>query len=319
MVQQSVPPGSVASRPAAARRGFAVLVGFVVEGGAIAGGLFGGAGVTTSPSDTSSGPTPASWLLLVLVGVLMAAGAALVARNASAFPPPPAASAGPNGRFPPLRRVGGRIGLFCSVLGGALLLLGLGLPLDLRFGISEGLFPPTLAPSVLFVPASLDGLGLALIAGGIVAFLRERRLRPALFRAWWRRAGRPTALGAILLVGLFTALLAVPVPHTFSMQLVLFGNGVGALVVEEFPRGAVVSGSWYSTSGSTVNMAIEGPNGMFYSVNASSGTFSFTAQGIPWAAYDFLAVSDTADHVAVSGSFSAPIWQWPPGEPGAPT
>ena len=88
------------------------------------------------------------------------------------------------------------------------------------------------------------------------------------------------------------------------MQHPLFSSGWWNI---SFPTGAQVSGSWSAENGTVVGFYIETPTLLnpFYFSNASSASFSFTANA---AYYLFAAGSySTPISVDVSGTYSAPI------------
>ena len=213
-----------------------------------------------------------------------------------------------------------RASVFLVVMGVGLLLMGLALPVA-NLGISHGLVPLYISPSVLFVPATLDAVGLGALALGIALLAAGRTRHRSEFRAWWQRTGRSVTVSGVVVFVVVTALLVVPVRQSFSAQLSIGGGNVGGITNELFPPGTVVTGSWSTSPKGPVNFTIQGGSysGDVYTANGSSGTFSFATTGSPWALYDFFGTSSSPETVNIGGTFTAPTWQWPPGEPGEPT
>jgi len=277
-----------------------------------------GAGVQTSPVDFSSGP-PLSTLLLLSASIgLLALGSAIVAVFGSTYGHVVGLviARTVSGTARPTRNVP-RLAVFCFVLGIGLLLMGLLMPVaNLGFS-SEPLY---LSPTVLFVPATVDGAALGVLALGI-ALLRVGRTRyPTESRAWWRRTGRYAAVAGVVVFLLVAALLTAPVHQSFSTQLDVFSGEGGGIAVESLPQGTHVTGSWTSNPAGLVNFTIQDTSGVtIYAVNASSGTFSFTAEGVPYTWYTFQGTASFNGTVTITGAFNAPMWSWPPGEPGNPT
>ncbi|MGA3022197.1 MAG: hypothetical protein ABSE66_05250 [Thermoplasmata archaeon] len=302
------------------RRLVSLVIGYTLAANAITLAWAEGAGVTTSESNFYSGPpTPSSvGLLFVAVG-LLATGAAIVTVFGSIYgnETEPVAEtttlrlAAPGWRF-------GQLAVYFAVLGVGLLLMGLSLPLG-PWGLSS--LPSYLSPAVLFVPATLDGVGLGTLALGISFFILGRKRHRPEFRAWWRRTGRYVTVVGVVIIVIVAALLLVPVRQSFSTQLGMEGSDFGGLADESFPAGIAVSGSWSTNPEGPVHFTIQDPSGTaIYTANASSGTFSFTTIGTPGAFYIFiLDHTATPETVSVNGSYVAPIWSWPPGEPGEPT
>jgi hypothetical protein len=302
------------------RRLVSLVIGYTLAAIAITLAWAEGAGVTTSESNFYSGsPTPSSvGLLFVAIG-LLATGAAIVTVFGSIYgnetePVTETTSLGPAA---PGWRLG-QLAVFFAVLGIGLLLMGLSLPLG-PWGLSAE--PSYLSPAVLFVPDTLDGVGLGVLALGISFFLLERKRHRPEFRAWWRRTGRYVTVVGVAIIVIVAALLLVPVRQSFSTQLGA-GSDFGGLADESFPAGISVSGSWSANPVGPVHLTIQDPSGIaIYTANASSGTFSFTTMGTPPGAFYLFILDHTAtpETVSVSGNYVAPIWWWPPGEPGEPT
>ncbi|MGP8076422.1 MAG: hypothetical protein ACLP8Y_06810 [Thermoplasmata archaeon] len=297
----------------------AFFVGYGMVAFAIGLAFFGGAGVVTSPTNFYSGPTPLSLaLLFATIGILIA-GAVVVAGFGSMLgnasePESGARSAKLSGA----RLSIGRIAVFLVILGVGLLLIGLSLPL-VPWCMSAALVPCYISPNVVFVPQTLDGVGLGALALGIAFFARGRMSSPSEFRAWWRRTGRYVTVVGVAVFLVTTALLVVPVRQSFSTQLRIEGGNIGGITDEVFPTGTIVTGSWSASPEGLVSFTIQGGSsgGNIYTANASSGSFSFTTTGNPWALYLFLGQSPSPETVTVSGSYIAPLWSWPPGEPTA--
>jgi hypothetical protein len=314
-----VPTGSVPYRRE--QRLLFTLVGYATVCVAILAAWVGGAGVTTAPSSFDSGPNPSSLALLFAMVGMLVVGSWVVAGLGSVYGRElrPAARTTEAGTLRGVWSLG-RAAIFLMVLGGGLLLMGLALPLPSPLVLCHGLVPCYLSPTVLFVPAILDGVGMGALALGISFLAFGRRRNRSEFRAWWRRTGRYVTVGGMTIVVVVAALLIVPVRQSFSTQLSVYGGGSGGIGFEVFPQGARVTGSWSANPPGLVNFTIQGPSGAdIYSSNASSGTFSFTASGVPFAVYTFWGQSASPETVSVRGSFNAPMWSWPPGEPGAPT
>jgi hypothetical protein len=315
---------TVAGRPISGAGASRVLFGLL--GGAIAASAvffawIMAAGVETSPSNFYSGPSLSSLLLLLLAVAVLILGAAVVAVYGSIYGTASDPARGPTeGRAVRQGWSAGREAVFFGVFGIGLLLMGLSLPVA-NPGSSHALTPPYISPTVLFIPETVDGVAVGALALGIALFaLGRKRDRPE-FRAWWRRTGRyVTVTGAVVFV-VVTALLVVPVHQTFSTQFVIEGGNGGGITDELLPTGVIVTGSWSTIPEGSVNFTIQGgtSSGNVYAVNASSGTFAFTTTGDPWALYLFSGNSENPETVTVSGSFTAPTWQWAPGEPGEPT
>jgi hypothetical protein len=314
------PMGSPFSDPRAERLPFALL-GYSIAAAAIFLAWLWAAGVETSPSNFDSGPTPSTLLLLgVSIGVLVL-GAAIVAVYGSVYGNTPGAAPGATsaGTLGSTRNVG-RVAVFLVVLGAGLLLMGLALPVA-NLGISHALLPLYISPSVLFVPEAVDGIALATLALGVSLFVLERKHYRSEFHAWWRHVGQHLTVTSVTILVIVAALLLVPVHQSFSTQLSISGGQGGGISFEEFPAAGIqVTGSWSASPAGLVNFTIQDTSGAtIYTVNASSGTFSFVTSGVPWPLYTFWGHSLSSETVTVSGSYNAPIWSWPPGEPGRPT
>jgi hypothetical protein len=295
-------------------RHIAFFLGYTVAGAGILWAFVGGAGVMPSPANFASGPTSASLsLLYVTVGVVVL-GAAIVARFGSIYPNVPELGA-TLGKAEPTRRgpASGRFAVFFVILGVGLSMMGLSLPL-LPWCLSHGPAPCAISPSVVYVPHTLDVVGLALFALGIGLFvLRGLHHRPEL-RAWWRRTGRYVTVTGVAALVVVSGLLVIPVHQTFSNQTMVEAgsNGIGFWI---FPTGVEVAGSWTTSPSGLVNFTIQGPSGTIYTDVATSGAFSFTASGTPWPLYTFYCSSSSHLTLIMSGSYNAPTWTWPPGEP----
>ncbi|MGA8664036.1 MAG: hypothetical protein WB809_03065 [Thermoplasmata archaeon] len=295
------------------------FVGCLIAGAALIVAWVGAAGVQTSPFDFNSGPSLSSLLLLTAVIGMIALGASVVAVYGSTY--------GHDVRFARSRSAPGalprawnvaRLAIFGVVLGIELLALGLLLP-NANLGISHAMEPLYISPSVLWVPEVIDGGSLGALGIGVTLLVVGRARYPTESRAWWHRTGRYVGVAASVVVLVMAALLLVPVHQSFSAQLSTSGGG-GGFAFESFPRGVHVTGSWTSSSGGPVNFSIQDTSGAtIYEVNATSGTFSFTAEGVPFAEYTFWGFAASNSSVAITGSFNAPTWSWPPGEPGNPT
>ena len=313
---------TVAGRPisgAGASRVQFGLLGGAIAASAVFFAWLTAAGVETSPLNFYSGPSLSSLLLLFLAVGALIEGAAIVAVFASIYGNASDPARGPTAG-PAVRRgwSGGRGAVFFGVFGLGLLLMGLSLPVA-NLGISHALTPPYISPTVLFVPETVDGVAVGALALSIALFaLGRKRDRPE-FRAWWRRTGRYVTVTGTGVFVVVAVLVVVPVHQSFSTQFVIAGDNGGGITDELFPAGVVVTGSWSTVPHGSVNFTIQGgtSSGNVYAVNASSGTFAFTTTGDPWALYVFVGNSETPETVTISGSFSAPTWQWAPGEPTA--
>jgi hypothetical protein len=276
----------------------------------------GAAGVTVSPANFYSGPTPASLGLLVGVIGLLVAGAFIVARYGSIYGSEEAA--GSVGTLDGGWNLG-RAALLLGILGGALLLLGLSLPVS-NLGFGAGLLPLAISPSVLFVPETIDSIALGILASGICLLAIGRRRRPSEFRAWWRRTGRYVSIVGVTVILVVAGLVLVPVRQSFSAQLQIPGGSGGGVTDYVFPSGSPISGSWTASPAGSVNFTIQGPYGFtVYSSNSSFGTFSFPGTRATWELYLFVGRATSNETVIVSGTYYASTWPWPPGEPGEPT
>lgn len=122
-----------------------------------------------------------------------------------------------------------------------------------------------------------------------------------------RNAGIVVAIVILLiLVGGFL----VPFPHSFSYQAATVSSGGPGATGQQmnFPAGSSVSGS-YSADGGFSPTAVVILDANLHSVYVggalSSGSFSFTASNPP---YYFIAVSLLPGFVAVSGTYSSPLF-----------
>jgi hypothetical protein len=120
-------------------------------------------------------------------------------------------------------------------------------------------------------------------------------------------------LGAIAVAFLILVLVTVPVPHSFSFKVVTFafwGEGPRTAGWANFPAlspGSRVSGTWYSEKGALVEFNITDDSGTVYSVNGTSGSFSFTSSGV-WAQV-LLFATQLGVNVSVTGTYWSPEWQ----------
>jgi hypothetical protein len=297
------------------------LLGYSIAAVAIFLAWLWAAGVATSPANFDSGPTSSTLLLLAASIGVLTLGAAIVAVYGSHYGTAPdttseATAAGTNGATSSV----GRVAVFLVVWGAGLLFMGLVLPVA-NLGISHALLPLYISPTVLFVPETVDGVALGALAIGISLFAIGRRQNRSEFRAWWHRTGRYVTIAGVSVFVVVAALLLVPVQQSFSTQLSTDGGGGGAVSAEQFPAAGIhVTGSWSATPAGLVNLTIQDASGTtVYTANASSGTFSFVTRGVPWPLYTFWGDSLSPETVTIHGSFSAPTWSWPPGEPGRPT
>jgi hypothetical protein len=300
------------------RNGYAVVGGTLVAVGIVL-AWFTAAGVRTTLNGYDNSPSLPSLVGLGGCLALVTIGAAIVAfvgsrygRVESTSPP---TRPGGSLRSRGIARPGA---VFLTTAGGGWLLLGLLLPVS-NLGISHGPLPPYLPPSVLVVPQVVDATGLVLLAGGIALFARGRRRYPNEFGRWWRRTGRVALAVTVAIIVLFAALLLVPVSQSSSFGMVLSGGPGGAIGFTSFPRGVSVTGTWTSVGGPAELNVTDSSGAPIYSVNATGGTFSFVAEGIPVPLYTYWCTSATAVSVQLTFTYQAPYWMWPPGEPGAPT
>jgi hypothetical protein len=320
-----MPPGATAigrplSRPRTPRLVYSLL-GYSIAAVAIFLAWLWAAGVETSPANFDSGPTPSTLLLLAVSIGLLALGAAIVAAYGSHYGNAPDATPEATGA----ETIGstgslGRVAVFLVVWGAGLLLMGLVLPVA-NLGISHALLPLYISPTVLFVPETVDWVALGALALGISLFIVGRKRNRSEFRAWWHRTGRYVTIAGVSVFVVVAALLFVPVQQSFSTQLSIDGGEGGGVTSEQFPAaGILVTGTWSASPVGLINLTIQDTSGTtIYTANASSGTFSFITSGIPWPLYTFWGHSVSPETVTIHGSFSAPTWSWPPGEPGRPT
>ena len=298
------------------------LLGYLLAGLGVLLAWTSGAGVEGLPPDYASGPASSSFLLLgVCVGLLIA-GAATVAAYGSQFgsvPESPHAPSASTSARAGRRR--GRFAILLVVFGVGLLLTGLALPICVPlFALTHGPTPLYLSGPVLAVPDALDASALVVLAAGIALFALERKHHPSEFHAWWRRTGRYVTIAGIALVLIVAAELLVPVEQSFSTQLVTRPGSAGGIAFVWFSPGLHVTGSWGTNPTGPVNFTIQGPSGsLLYSVNATSGAFSFETHGVPWSEYTFFGQSGSVETVTITGTYLAPNWQWYPGEPGSPS
>ncbi len=297
------------------------LVGFVLAVWAALLAYAGGAGITTT---TASYPNPSAlsvvWLA-ICVG-LLGVGAWMVAAHGSRL----VADARREivGTETPPHRLRNRLPegvIFLSIFGGGLLLVGLSLPLSPALGISHGPLPIYISPSATWVPATLIAVGLCAIACAVGLFLAGRSSAPMAFRKWWRRVGRWVALLVAVVLVVTVPLLTVPVSQSYSTTLGILHANAGSITFTSFPQGSEVHGAWRTTPSTQVELTIQGDD---YNLTQSGtyGFFNFTATGTPVPLYTFWLNEANASiqvSVALTCDFSAPIWGWPPGEPGAPT
>ena len=295
------------------------VVGYSIASFALAFAWLSGAGVETSPFDFYSGPSLSSLLLLFGAIGMLGVGAAIVAvfgsiygNNKGAETPTPSTGPGASaGRL-------GRSAVFLVIFGVGLLLMGLSLPVS-NLGINHSGLPSYISPTVLFVPEIVDGLALGALALGISLLALGRRRHPSEFRGWWRRTGRYVTVAGVTVLIVMAALLVVPVHQSFSTQLGISGGSSGGITVEWFPAGIAIVGSWSANPTGVVNLTIQGGSGTNFTFNASSGTFAFVTSGVPWGVYTFFGTAAFPETVTINGTFYAPTWAWPPGEPGEPT
>lgn len=137
-------------------------------------------------------------------------------------------------------------------------------------------------------------------------------------RAWWRRTGRFIALGTFVVLAAIVPFLTVPVAQSYSVTLRSVPGAAGAFTWTTFPQGAEVRGTWEASPTLEVNFTIQG-NGYNLTEIGHSGSFNFTARGVPVPVYNFWLITNRSVSVGVNCDFNAPLWAWPPGEPGAPT
>lgn len=273
------------------------------------------------PEPTASYPSvPSVGSIAVLLGVtlILGAGAGLVACYGSQYGTTSPATVGESGRADPTSVWNVRSSaVFLVVFGSGLLLLGLSLPVSM-LGLGHGLLPIYISPRAEIVPETVDAVAVASLTGGIALFAVGRRRHPTEFRSWWRRVGRYATVAGTVVVVIFAALLLVPIPQSSSLALSLPGGGTN-LNFQEFPPGAVVTVTWATVPAAPVNLTVQGAPGTIFSANASSGTFSFHATGVPEPLYSFWITPSVSGTVFLNASYRAPLWSWPPGEPGSPT
>jgi hypothetical protein len=293
------------------RRAYGFFLGYGLVGAAVGWAILGGAGVRPSPSSFDSGPATSSLDLLYVAVGLLVVGAAIVARYGSIYANVPGPEERAAGRA---RAFSGQAATGLVIVGVGLLLIGLLLPW-LPWCISYAMTPCFISPSVTYVPHTLDWVGVGCFALGLAAFGARGLNRRAEFRAWWRRTGRYVTVAGVSVVVVVTAMMTVPIHQSFSQQLTI-PRGESAAGSWIFPTGVRVTGTWSATPGGTVDFSIQSPTGAtVYATNASGGTFSFVTVGNPWGLYGFYGNSSSHEVVNVTGSYSAPSWAWPPGEP----
>ncbi len=278
-----------------------------------------GAGVTTVNTYPAPGPTLGSLISLVLCAATLGVGAGVIAAYGSHYVSDAETEA--TGVEPVRirsRRYIVQGAIFLAVFGAGLLLMGLALPLTPSVGISHGPLPLYIQPSVMWVPASLIAAGLAGLGGAVVLFAMARRSSPVAARAWWRRTGRFAALGAVLVLVITVPMLTVPVSQSYTTTLRSFAGGAGAVTFTTFPQGADVRGTWQVSPEVQVNFTVQGAAYNLTQIG-TSGSFSFIASGTPQPLYTFVLGTNVSATVALICHFNAPLWAWPPGEPGAPT
>lgn len=126
-----------------------------------------------------------------------------------------------------------------------------------------------------------------------------------------RSAPSHTLRNVLILIVIATVVLAVlflvPISHSFSDQMTTSADFPGGHLLY-FPQNAPVSFSWsVSGSSSSVEASLWAiPNGEIYSANGTSGSFSFTANGNPYA-FDVETRSVADISVNLDGSYSTPI------------
>ncbi len=296
-----------------------MLVGGFLAAGSIALAWFFGAGVTTVNTYPAPGPTPGSLLFLAFLVTSLAVGAGVIATYGSRYVMDAEMEAAPAGHdsVRSRRRIP-QSAIFLGAFGAGLLLTGFALPLTPALGISHGPLPLYIQPSVMWVPATLIGAGIGALGTAIVMFAWARRSSPLSAASWWRRTGRFVAVGTVAVLAITVPCLTVPVGQSFSATLQAYPGEGGALSFTSFPQGALVRGSWQASPTVPVNFTVRGNTYNLTQVG-SSGSFNFTATGTPVPLYTFMVSSRLRTTVTFTCDFSAPLWAWPPGEPGAPT
>lgn len=297
----------------------ATLFGGLLAAASIGAAWFIGAGVTTINTYPAPGPTPGSLISLALCAATLGVGAGAIAAYGSHYVRDAVREtigAEPDRARSQKYIVPGAV--FLAVFGAGLLLMGLALPLTPSLGISHGPLPLYIQPSVMWVPASLITAGLAGLGGAVVLFALARRSSPVAARAWWRRTGRFAALGTVLVLVITVPLLTVPLTQSYSTTLRSFAGEAGAVTFTTFPQGAEVRGTWQVSPEVKVNFTVQGAAYNFTQVG-TTGSFSFIARGTPQPLYTFVLGTNASVTVSVTCEFNAPLWTWPPGEPGAPT
>jgi hypothetical protein len=98
-------------------------------------------------------------------------------------------------------------------------------------------------------------------------------------------------------------LMFVPAPNEFSSALAT--NGLNPQSTQLAPSDAIsVSGSWSTTNGGSVTVAVVASGGVnVYVSDASSGTFSLNSSGAP---FMFEAYSILPEEVQITGTYWAP-------------
>ncbi len=126
---------------------------------------------------------------------------------------------------------------------------------------------------------------------------------PSSGRPRWKLLVLGLGAGAVVLIAV---LALVPVTHTFSAQLRSGWLSDGTEVLT-FPIGSHISGSWRAAYGTVITLTIYPVGGaVFFSENASNGTFAFSAQA---SSYVFTSSSTSVHNVTtfITGSYSAPL------------
>lgn len=314
------PVGST-SAPASPEQRAVGIVGFVLAVWAVLLAYGGGAGITTTPeSYPNSSALSVVWLAFCVT--LLGVGAWMVAAYGSRLVTDVRREAGgTETRSHRLRNKLPEWAIFLSIFGGGLLLMGLSLPLSPALGTSHGPLPVYLSPSVTWIPATLIAVGLSAIASAVALFLTGRSAAPIALRNWWRRIGRWAALVVAVVLVLTVPLLTVPVSQSYSTTLGILHANAGSITFTSFPQGSEIHGAWRATPATQVELTIQG-NDYNLTQDGTYGFFNFTATGTPLPLYTFwLNEANTSIQVSVAltCNFSAPVWSWPPGEPGAPT
>ena len=264
-------------------------------------GLGGGRGGPNLPVRFQLGPVASSSLLLLTAVIgMIALGASVVAVYGSTY--------GHDVRFARSRSAPGalprawnvaRLAIFGVVLGIELLALGLLLP-NANLGISHAMEPLYISPSVLWVPEVIDGGSLGALGIGVTLLVVGRARYPTESRAWWHRTGRYVGVAASVVVLVMAALLLVPVHQSFSARAQHF-RGRRWVRIRKLPSGSARDRVVDVEFRRAVNFSIQDTSGAtIYEVNATSGTFSFTAEGVPFAEYTFWGFAASNSSVAIT-------------------